>query len=495
MAQGKAKPDSHSSRLLLALFSGGDERVFLEPATGRTKYGTPRRCAEDEIWLSSSTASALSPRGYAAAAASWHKLISGTETLESCCDDIRQRLTQLFGIPGTQAILTGSGTEAVLVSIVLARMLCGPRISTIIVGCAETGRGVGPAAAGLHFVRQAAFAEVVSGTPLEGLEDADLRVDTVAIRDAAGVLRSSAEIDAELIAKVEAARQDGRDVLIHRLDVSKTGQSAPSLDVLQHIRGNAPDHVFVLADCCQLRCAPAHIQMLLARGYLVSLTGSKFAGGPSFAGALLVPPAILQQLRPQPLPRGLATYSAQSDWPAILRDTLPLADLPAANIGLALRWQAALAEIDRFLAWPAALRTAILMRFHDEVAQRAGLTPGFEMLTPAPASETVWGHSILSIAMRHPGGDLFDMEAAATVQRRLRETGPRLATRRFHVGQPVAIGTAGVLRVCASAVLVNALAEDISAGVSLAEAFAPLAEDIAELFGAWSAITWPEDAQ
>ncbi len=475
----------------LALFSGGDERVFLDPTTGRTKYGTPPGCAEDEIWFSSSTASAISARGYAAAAAAWQRLLSGSTTLEDCCDEVRNRLTHLFGIEGTQAILAGSGTEAVLISLALARMFCGTRIATIIVGCAESGRSVSAAATGLHFFRHATFGEVAAGRRLDGLEDMDIILDTVEIRDSAGALRPGAVIDAELARKVEAARHDGRDVIIHRLDVSKTGQSAPSLAAIAQLCEAAPGHVFVLADCCQLRCSAAHIQALLARGFLVTLTGSKFAGGPPFAGALLVPPMLMQGLQSKPLPAGLAAYSAQLDWPPMLRAVLPLSFLPAANIGLALRWQAALAEIERFFAWPADLRNAILLRFYHEVARRVAETPCLDLL-PAPAvSEASWGHTILGVAMRHSDGRVFDMSEAAAVQRRLRDAGHagnRVAAKCFHLGQPVAIGGAGVLRVCASAVLANHLAEEIEAGSSLAKAFAPTAESIADLFRAWPAV-------
>ncbi len=476
----------------LALFSGGDERVFLNPATNRTKYGTPRGCAESEAWFASSTASAISARGYAAAMAAWHSLVSGRETLESCCESVRQRLTQLFGIDGTQTILTGSGTEAVLVSLGLARMFCGARMTAIIVGCAETGRGVSSAAAGLHFLRQAAFAEVTLGDRLGGLQDLDINVDTVSIRDRIGILRSADEIDAELAAKVEAARRTGRDVIIHRLDVSKTGQSAPTLEAIARLQEGAPGHVFVLADCCQLRCSAEHIKGLLARGFLISLTGSKFAGAPPFAGALLVPPELMQRLTPglipMRLPAGLSAYSARLDWPPMLRAMLPVGSFPAANIGLVLRWHAALAEIERFFAWPITLRSAIFAIFHQQVAQRIAEAHCLELLPPAEETEASWGHTILCVAMRHSDGRFLDMTEAAAVQARLREgrdAGNRDAVKRIHLGQPVAVAGAGMLRVCASAALVNHVAEGVTTGMNLEDSFAPTADDIAALFAAF----------
>jgi hypothetical protein len=471
--------------LALALFSAGDERVFVDPATGRTKYGTPQGCAEDEIWFSSSTASAISPRGHAAAASLWQDLVAGRQSLEDSCDDIRNRLTALFGIAETQTILTGSGTEAVLISAVLMRLACSAPVTTIIVGNAETGRGVAAAAGGKHFLRYAAFGEVVPGARLAGLDEIADCTETVEIRDSEGVLRADFSIETELAQKIETARRAGRDVVIHSLDISKTGQSKPRLAALAQLCAAAPDHVFALADCCQLRCSAEHIRSLLTQGCLVAVTGSKFAGGPSFCGALLLPPAIVQRLQRENVPAGLAAYSARFDWPAQLRAMLPLGVLPATNMGLALRWQAALAEIERFFAWPAALRNKIMLRFYEEVAWRVTATAGLDLLAPCAASADSFGHTILSIAMRHPDGRCFDMAEATAVQRRLRDGSLMrngLADTCFHLGQPVEIGSAGLLRLCASAPLLNPLAEAIADGASLSQAFDPMTETIGDLF-------------
>ncbi len=323
---------------------------------------------------------------------------------------------------------------------------------------------------------------------MEGLGDFDCRVESVEIRDAAGALRPGSEIETELAQKVDVARRDGRNVLIHRLDVSKTGQSAPSLDWLADICDKERDHILVLADCCQLRCSPKHMRALLESGFFVALTGSKFAGGPTFCGALLVPPQLKDRLRAKDMPSGLSAYSAQWDWPSSLRANMPLAFLPASNMGLALRWQAALAELETFFALPTRLRNAIMLRFYEEVARRAAMASDLELLAPSSASADSFGHTIMSLRMRHGDGRAFDMSEAAAVQKRLREGEDAENGLRFHLGQPVEIGNAGVLRVCASAPLVNQIAEKMQTGMALSEAFAPIAESIGELFRAWAAI-------
>src|SRR4051794_26967375 len=49
------------------LMSGGDERIAIDADTGRNRYGSPGGMACDEAWFSSSTATAITRRGYDAA--------------------------------------------------------------------------------------------------------------------------------------------------------------------------------------------------------------------------------------------------------------------------------------------------------------------------------------------------------------------------------------------------------------------------------------------
>src|SRR5260370_16203587 len=67
------------------LTSGGDERIAIDPATGRNRYGAPPGKACDEVWFSSSTASAISPRGYEAALEAVRGLTSGHKTWAGSC--------------------------------------------------------------------------------------------------------------------------------------------------------------------------------------------------------------------------------------------------------------------------------------------------------------------------------------------------------------------------------------------------------------------------
>ena len=67
--------------------------------------------------------------------------------------------------------------------------------------------------------------------------------------------------------------------------------------------------VDVLVDACQMRLPLERIRACLAAGWMVLVTGSKFFGGPPFAGALLVPAPIITRASQLP-PLALA-------WPII----------------------------------------------------------------------------------------------------------------------------------------------------------------------------------
>ena len=163
-------------------------------------------------------------------------------------------------------------------------------------------------------------------------------------------MRASASVDAEARRLAYAAVDAGRAVLLHRLDSSKTGGSGLTGVVASQIMTSAPARIVVLVDCCQLRCSRRRIRRYLAQGFMVAITGSKFFGGPPFSGALLLPPRIFRRIGGLALPDGLSAYSSRLDWPPSLRERSAVTWMSDANLGLGLRWIAALDEMERFYA-------------------------------------------------------------------------------------------------------------------------------------------------
>lgn len=490
------EPSNIAAAVDLFLTAGGDARILPDLATRRNRYGTKVAPSPGEIFLSSSTASTITPRAHLAVEKAWAALIqdSGGDYLgvDAWFESLRTRLLGLFGIAGCAAILTGSGTEAELIALAIARCVLGGPLTNIVLAPAETGSGVWRAAAGTHFLDSTPFGEGRSaGNALSGWAGADIEAADVEIRDARGVLRSAADIDVEARVRAAAAIEAGRDVLLHLLQTSKTGRSGLTVATASQILAEAPDRVVIVADCCQLRCSRDYVRQLLQRGFMVAMTGSKFFAGPPFSGALILPPQILARVGQWALPAGLADYSSRQDWPGDLQAKLRLRWANEANLGLGLRWVAALDEMERFFATPGDLRSSVLSYFEHEVRQRARSVENLSEISDDPHSLAEEPRSILPFVMMHTDGAPFSAAETAAIHARLRTPcgissadDPAFA-QIFHLGQPVAIGPKTALRVCASAPIISEIAERVGQGESLEDAFEPWGRNLDALFKKW----------
>jgi hypothetical protein len=473
------------SQLRLLLASGGDERIWPDPTAGRNKYGVPVAPAPDEIWFASSTASAITPQAYRAAGLILRRLVTAHRgerlAIEEWFDSIRNRLLRLFGVPGTTAVLSASGTEAELLAVAVARSLSTRPLTNIVVAPGETGSGVLSAAAGKHFLGSTGLAGPVPvGALLSGLETLPIDVQSVEIRDSLGRPRAATEVDQEVGCKVLDALHSGHDVLVHVLDTSKTGLSGLSRGAAKALSECAPDRVLIVVDACQLRCSAAQIQADLNRSYMVLLTGSKFAGGPPFSGALLLPEPVVSAMQFRQLPEGLAAYSAYHDWPAKLRQTLALPFNTLANLGLGLRWEAALFELENFAAIAPAESAPIVEAFVREVAARVDSVDWLVQLDGDFVFDSP--PTIVPVIASGRGG----LAQAEFVHRALRSPFAGDANDRIcHLGQPVRMGSRTALRFCVSAPMICAVADEIGAGKDLEAAFAPVRHDLDAVFRKW----------
>jgi hypothetical protein len=455
------------AQLRLLLASGGDERLWLDPVTRRNRYGAPAQPAPDELWFSSSTACAISPRGWEASGQALGALISPAEgqggSIAGWFDDLRARLLAIYGASGSQAVLSASGTEAEFLCLSIAARLADGPLVNLVVAPAETGTGVPAAASGRHFLGRASLGGAVTqGELLAGFGQTPIALETIEIRAPDGCPRAMADVDREAAERVDRAVRAGAFALLHVLDASKTGRSGVSRKAAREILARHPGRVLAVVDACQLRCSAMAIRADLEAGLAVMITGSKFAGGPPFCGALLLPAALAEALRQAPPPaEALGQYSAALDWPEGLRQGLR----HPANLGLGLRWAAALAEIERYEAIPEARRADLLARFDTAVRARVRAARGLRLLD---ADGGVQGLVPVIHEHAHDARAVHDALRAP-------ETGAFPAC---HLGQPVVVGGRTALRVCASMPMLASAAAD---------GFAPLEADIDLAFAAWAA--------
>ncbi|GCE80865.1 hypothetical protein [Komagataeibacter oboediens] len=471
--------------------TGGDARLAVDPATGLNHYGCSHRPRPWAITFASSTASSLSERGFAGAETARLSLLAGAlhgRGEEAACaldTDIQADIAAHFGlVAGEGVVLAPSGTDCELYALALASLAPGGRpLSNIVLAPEETGSGVPLAAMGCHFANDTALGHgVTRGAPIAGFP-IDTLVMNVPMRDAEGHVRPVADVDAETCRLTHEMRAAGRHVLLHRLDLSKTGLLAPGLPALEQAcapmdgMGDGPD---VVVDACQARLDPMRVRDYLDRGWMVMVTGSKFFTGPPFCGALLLPVGVRRRLDgPRSVPVGLEDYSYRHAWPR----GGAVAGLPAGhNIGLILRWCAALAEMAAFSRIPRATVHDRLRGFLSAVSARIMAEPALELLPPVRPErvpmEGAWDTlpTIMCFFVRAPDcdGEGFRPLALPDARRLYAwlntdlsglippdDPDVALACLLCHVGQPVPLAhpglpgmVAGALRISAGARLV-----------------------------------------
>lgn len=449
------------------LVSGGDQRLRLDPQTGASRYGVRPTPDPTLVALGSCTASQVSTQGWNAAGSLRLQLqmeLAGadSETVYAAhTGRVRRELLALCAADdGSEAVLAASGTD---LFVLIAQWLRPDR--TVLLHPSETGSGVPLALQGQHFdARSACGASQVAG---QSLGEWQGELATLAVRSADGTPRAQAEVDADCAAAVDAAAGAGRRVLLVVTDASKTGLLAPSIDSALTLRRRWPGLVEIVVDGCQFRLGFDTIRAYLAQDCMVALTGSKFMAGPTFCGALLVPAASVARLRGRELDACCAAYSNRAEWPS---------DWPAArqlghgsNLGLLLRWEAALAEIRRFAVLPPALLQMAAAEFSRAMLARLELDPRFMPLAvptlrrPALQSGRRWDleqtiFPFLTLK-KHADGSHRPLDRPRTAQLYAQLRGsPASAERCYALGQPVNCGEldgqpVSALRLCLSAPL------------------------------------------
>jgi hypothetical protein len=207
---------------------------------------------------------------------------------------------------------------------------------------------------------------------------------------------------------------------------------------------------------------------------VVLITGSKFFTGPPFAGAALLPPGVAARLQQALLPAGLDAYFGRDEFPTDCPAAMHLP--PVGNFGLALRWQAALAEIRALLRVTAARRADIVRGFGQTVRAAIGRYESLTLLeAPAlirfdDAEDWELLPSIFTFSLRAPHEQARCLTPAEarnvylwlnTDLSALLPQAGELAARICHIGQPVPLpqpggeGVQGALRVSAGARLIS----------------------------------------
>ena len=445
------------------LVQGGDDRLTLDPVTGLNRYGCAPRPRTDVVAFGSCTASSISARGFVAADAMRRYLLGAAlekpiaDALDDAAKEITGELLRYFGLQGdAAAMLVASGTDAALVvTAMIAAAHPGLPLTSILMSPSETGSGVPQAVQGRHFASWTASGEAVTkGSPLDGLSGLPA-LQTIELRDGAGEPRSAAAIGADCEAAVDAAAARGH-VVLHAIDGSKTGLTAPGRETLRRLRAKHGARLTIVVDACQVRIEPSLVRAYATAGYFVLVTGSKFFAAPGFCGAVLIPRLHGGSAFAAGVPVGLRAYATAAG--GMIARRCP---------GLLLRWAAALDSMGRFAKVPSDKVRAAIGRSAADVRSLFGGDARLRLIAAPRPAGAGWSDagSVITFAVRRGGNGTFlpadglrplylaladDCSAAiegATEAER------RLAGVRCQIGQPVCLGDApfGGLRIAFSA--------------------------------------------
>lgn len=489
----------------LLLTTGGDERLLVDPQSGLNRYGCSPKPRPWAITFASTTATSVSDGAFTHVEGLRRRLADAARAgrLEAeyaaAMDEVRAEIPRQCGmVPGTEAIVTPSGTDAEFYALHLALAADRRPLTSIVIAPRETASNVLQAASGRHYNATTAMGHLVTvDAPVDEGTAARVELAILQVRDQSGQPLAVDEVNraAEALVECEVAR--GRRVLLHLLDTSKTGLVAPGAAFTVDLARRFAGHLDVVVDASQLRLSRASVARYLGHGFMVIVTGSKFFTGPPFAGALLVPPAIGGRvlLGQAALPEGYNAYTERHCWPDSWENWCrPMGG--EANLGLLMRWWAALWEMAAFHAVPPPEARRILERFLASIHAAIGAMPRLRLL-PCPAPErdeavswdglaTILTFAVTPPKARAPLGmdDLrrlhvwLNRDVSPLLPAKAREKDRRLAALACHIGQPVLVGESlSGLRLAAGARLVSGARRAMLAGRSV-EAFLDL--EIAE---------------
>lgn len=351
------------------LTEGGDARIRVDPATGRNQYMSSP-VPVDTIAYASSTANDISADAFARVCERLDDLapdgVLSSAGYAAALDRLRARILAAYAIPASAAevMFAASGTDLEYLGLAMAKGKAAGGIRTILLGADEVGSGCIYSARGQFFASETARGVTVEkGAAIGGRLPGTVEMVSIPVRDAAGRAVSAADMASAIDKRVSEAKAAGQFTLVHVVHGSKTGLVLPAFDGVDALRAAHGDAVGFIVDACQARITSAAVSAYLDRGCAVMLTGSKFMGGPPFNGFAIVPKAVLAQAAE--LPSGFAAIFRRAEWPAAWSGADQLAEEP--NLGLLLRFEASVFELERFQALSIERVERVVLAFHAAV--------------------------------------------------------------------------------------------------------------------------------
>ena len=358
------------SELKEIVTSGCDERIFLRSDTNANKYHLNPIVYENLFQRGSCTCGTFTPFGFEV----------GVEFLkkydESLYDQIVQDQTKrLHDLLSDSEInfdvyYGPSGSDMMYLPLLFQAMLKPDKSIVNIVSCPEElGSGSKLAAELSYYSEWNQFGEKIPmGQKLTS--NIQSEVHYLAARENSGHIA-----DRNKSIRTIIEQNPNKPIVGNLVFGSKSGIK----DDL-HIIDEFPEIMWVV-DMCQFRTDRNLIHELINKGVMIMVTGSKFYQAPPFCGALLVPTLWTEKLK-KTSGSSAAFFKhifSAYDFPdglVNIRENLP----EYKNVGLRLRWEVALREMEAYLSFPQEESNALIRRWNQVVTGRLAQSDTFRLM-------------------------------------------------------------------------------------------------------------------
>jgi hypothetical protein len=381
------------------LSSGGDERIDLLNS-GKHKYHLAPIEHNGLFSRGSCTCSSLNPQSSA--------------KLESFCDYISsepyhkvrnrqsQRLKDLLNYEDQDAfdvIFAPSGSDLAYLPSIITEILQPGKKQLVLLTCPEElGSGSQMAFLGKYFGDKNQF-----GKPVEKGEDINpnynISLSRFTARSKDGLIIDHATNIKDEIDKHPQMAKIGALVIGSKSGIEDDISLIPKID----------KNVMWVVDLCQFRNSKKLVNELLEMNCMVMITGSKFYMAPPFCGMMLIPKGYgekISEVNVDPsLIKGFDNIFSYYDFPAEyenLRKFFPKKE----NIGLTLRWEIAIDEMERFNAIPVSDVNSLLYKWNDVVNQEISTSKYFELMPHQDQTNS----TIVSFKVKHPEGGYLEYD-------------------------------------------------------------------------------------
>lgn len=419
------------------IFKGGDERVHLVPDTGKNKYHLNAFEFEGLFHRGSCTAGILNK--------DTNQTLQNIDleyfekNFEQVLKSHSSRIKRLFDNEekvNFEVFFAPSGSDLVYYPLLFSKLLYPGENPANIVTCPEElGSGSLTGSQGKYFFKVNQFGESVDkGSFINNELIPEMHI--LPARNADGHIYHNADELRNIIRSNKDKTQ-----IINLVYGSKSGIQE-NLNVKDEFE---LDKALWTVDLCQLRIHKTLIKELLDKGYILMLTGSKFYQAPPFCGCLLVPNSICARL--SEVDASYASHFSNVfsayDIPACLpnvREHLR----PFKNLGLHLRWEVGLSEMEAFDAIDSEKSDALIDDWNSTMVKAIDESPLFHLM---PDTEKT-NKTIISFRVRKGEKFLNYNELKHIFDRFVtREDIPLDGYNRAFIGQPVKYGERAFLRI------------------------------------------------